>query len=212
MPWAVVLPVKRLATAKSRLTGVAPTVRFELALAFAVDTTTAALACSPVVAVVVVTDEPVVAGELADAGAHVVPDRPGAGLNAALVHGARVAMERHPGAAVAGLAADLPALRPTELQAALTRAGAYDAAFVPDHAGAGTTCLTARSLSRFRPEFGAGSANRHRSGGAQRLDLDLPSLRSDVDTVADLRAVIALGVGPATATLLRRFPDVLPLP
>ena len=57
-PWCLVVPVKRLALAKTRLAEVAGEHRVDLALAFALDTVTAALACDDVRAVVVVTDEP----------------------------------------------------------------------------------------------------------------------------------------------------------
>ena len=54
--WAIVVPVKRLAVAKSRLL-VAPTVRAELALAMALDSVAAALACPLVSTVVAVSDD-----------------------------------------------------------------------------------------------------------------------------------------------------------
>ncbi|MGH3713306.1 MAG: 2-phospho-L-lactate guanylyltransferase, partial [Micromonosporaceae bacterium] len=59
--WSVVIPVKRLSQAKTRLRGALPGVPHDdLVLAIAADTVAAALACRAVAAVVVVTDEPVV--------------------------------------------------------------------------------------------------------------------------------------------------------
>ena len=82
-PWTLAIPVKRTAIAKSRLAAAYPQHRPELARAFAVDTTAAALASPLVRAVLVVTDDPVVAADVTAVGARVVPDLPGAGLNEA---------------------------------------------------------------------------------------------------------------------------------
>src|SRR5919108_3437512 len=114
--WMLVVPVKPLSRAKSRLSGPAGPHRAELALAVAIDTVSAALRCSRVRGVLVVTDDPIAAAELAALGAHIVPDEPDSGLNPALVYGASRAAS---GDAVAALSADLPALRPAELDLAL---------------------------------------------------------------------------------------------
>jgi 2-phospho-L-lactate guanylyltransferase len=53
-----------------------------------------------------------------------------------------------------------------------------------------------------RPRFGAGSLAAHRDDGATVLDLDVPGLRRDVDTVADLAAAARIGCGPRTRALL----------
>ena len=200
--WSVVIPVKVLARAKSRLTGLAGPRRAELALALAADTVAAAVGCPEVAAVIVVSDDPAAGAELAGLGAMVVPDEPDEGLNPALVHGAAVASSLHPAAATGALAADLPALRPAELSRALRAAANWPEAFVPDAAGSGTTLYTAAPGSRFRPRFGPGSRELHRSAGARELDLaDVPGLRRDVDTPADLNSAAGLGLGPRTAAI-----------
>ena len=201
--WCLVVPVKRLDLAKTRLGGRFGERRRDLALAFAVDTVTAALGCPLVEAVLVVTDDAVAADRLAGTGAEVTGDDPDAGLNPALVHGAGLVSRRHPGTAVGTLAADLPALRPGELATALTRADGLGRSFVRDAAGTGTTLLLASDAGRLRPAFGAGSATRHAGDGAVEIDAtDLPSLRTDVDVPADLERATSLGLGPATAGLL----------
>jgi 2-phospho-L-lactate guanylyltransferase len=157
--WCLVVPVKRLALAKTRLAEVAGEHRVDLALAFALDTATAALACDVVRAVVVVTNEPDAARALTEIGALVVSDAPDAGLNPALVHGANVASRAHPGTAVGALSADLPALRSDELSAALGAAPETGTAFVRDALGIGTTTLLARRRADFVPAFGPESAS-----------------------------------------------------
>jgi 2-phospho-L-lactate guanylyltransferase len=201
--WCLVLPVKRLAVAKTRLGPPYAEKRPALALAFALDTTVAALACPLVAGVQVVTDDPEAAAALAAVGAAVTGDQPDAGLNPALAHGAALAAENHPGAAVGTVAADLPALRPGELAVLLASAGQHPRAFVRDARGTGTTLLLARDAVDLRPMFGPGSADRHARSGAVEIPADrLPSLRHDVDTAADLDAALVLGVGTWTGRLL----------
>ncbi|WP_186832258.1 2-phospho-L-lactate guanylyltransferase [Micromonospora endolithica] len=197
--WTVVVPVKPLTAAKSRLRGALPAVPHEeLALALAADTVRAVRACPVVVEVVVVTDDPRVAAAVAPA--RVLPDPPDAGLNAAFRHGASVA----PGRWVAGLTADLPALRPAELAAALhaARSGPTGVRhYVADTPGTGTVLLAAPPGVPLDPRFGTDSAAAHAASGAVALTGDWPSLRRDVDTREDLAAATRLGLGPRTAAL-----------
>ncbi|MFI9625716.1 2-phospho-L-lactate guanylyltransferase [Streptomyces sp. NPDC052042] len=199
--WTLIVPLKLLALAKSRLT---PTtgeaLRPRLALAFAEDTVAATLSCPAVRDVVVVTDDPEAGAALAGLGAGVVPDEPGRGLNAALAHGARTVRARRPGAAVAALNADLPALRPAELSRVLEFSTAFPRAFVTDAAGIGTTFLSAASGVELRPLFSGSSRARHLGSGAVEITLTgIDSVRQDVDTGEDLCAALGLGVGPRTA-------------
>jgi 2-phospho-L-lactate/phosphoenolpyruvate guanylyltransferase len=204
MRWSVVIPVKRLPLAKSRLYDGSRSraVHRELALALALDTTAAALACGAVARVVAVTDDRHAAGQLTALGAVVVPDAPDQGLNPALAYGAVRALALAPGDGVAVLSADLAALRPAELDAALAAAATHGRAYVPDAAGSGTTLLTARPGVALDPRYGPGSRLAHRASGAVELSGAWPSLRQDVDTAADLGAAIRLGLGPATSAAL----------
>ncbi|MFH8451902.1 2-phospho-L-lactate guanylyltransferase [Streptomyces fungicidicus] len=206
MQWTLVVPLKPLAQAKSRLSDTADDgLRPGLALAFAQDTVAAALECPAVRDVVVVTNDALAARELGALGAGIVPDAPRAGLNAALTHGATVAGARRHPAGVAALNADLPALRPPELARVLRAAAAFPRAFLADAAGIGTTLLAAGRGRELRPSFGPGSRARHRASGAAELLLDaVDSVRQDVDTGDDLRAALALGVGPHTAAVAAR--------
>ncbi|MFC9972121.1 2-phospho-L-lactate guanylyltransferase [Spirillospora sp. NPDC127200] len=207
LQWSLVVPVKVLARAKTRMAEAAGPHRQALALAVATDTVGAALRCARVRDVIVVTDDPLAAAELAALGARVVPDEPDAGLNPALVHGAGRGRERSPGAGVGALSADLPALRPEELARVLDAAAGAPEAFVPDAAGIGTTLYTARPGVPFAPAFGGESRAAHRSRGARELLLDgIDSVRRDVDTLDDLKAALALGLGPRTAAVAALLP------
>ncbi|WP_323377740.1 2-phospho-L-lactate guanylyltransferase [Streptomyces smaragdinus] len=201
--WSLVVPLKPLPLAKTRLTAGAA-VRAELALAFAVDTVSAALACRAVRDVTVVTDDPAAGAALAALGARIVADTPADGLNAALAHGAAAVRARRPGAPVAALNADLPALRPAELAVALAAAPEAGRGFLADADGVGTTLLTAAPGADLAPAFGGASRARHRASGAVELTpAGVESVRRDVDTRANLDAALALGVGPRTAAAVR---------
>ncbi|WP_367320603.1 2-phospho-L-lactate guanylyltransferase [Streptomyces sp. HUAS ZL42] len=207
MQWTLVIPLKPLARAKSRLSGTAADgLRPGLALAFAQDTVAAALACPAVADVAVVTDDGLAGRELAALGARIVPDEPRGGLNAALAHGTAAVRRSRPGTPVAALNADLPALRPLELTRVLDAAAEFPRAFLPDAAAIGTTLLAAAPGRELRPAFGGDSRARHRASGAAELCLDeVDSVRQDVDTGEDLRAALALGVGPWTAAATTRL-------
>ena len=203
--WSVVLPVKGGPSAKSRLGAPAG-----LAEAMAADCLAAVAAAAEVADVVVVTGDArtrEVAGAL---GARVVSQPEHApGLEAAVGTGLAACA---PGGRVAVLLADLPSLRPEDLDATLRDVGALlDAAaevrqvVVPDAEGTGTVLLAARRPDDVRHAFGTGSAARHVALGAHRLDVAPARLRRDVDTRADLAEAVALGVGPRTARTLREM-------
>lgn len=201
--WTVVMPVKVLGQAKSRLAVLAGPRRPALALALASDTVAAVVECPEVARVLVVTSDMVAAAALSELGACVEPDEPARGLNDALVHGAAMAARRWPGGGIAALTADLPALRPGELGAALNAAAASGAAsFVADAARVGTTMYAVAPWESFTPRFGGESRARHALTGARELALDgIQGLRRDVDTPDDLRAAVALGAGDRTTAL-----------
>ena len=194
--WGVVVPVKRLSLAKSRLSPFGDALRQDLALAFAADVVVAAVT---VARVLVVTDDERAAGLLQRLGATVVPDDPDAGLNPALEHGADL-LRPHV-EAVATLSADLPALRAPDLAAALRQVRPGQRGFVADRSGTGTTLLAAGEGARLDPAYGPGSSAAHLASGAVQL-VGAESLRLDVDTPADLELALGLGVGPHTAQLL----------
>ncbi|MEU0302143.1 2-phospho-L-lactate guanylyltransferase [Streptomyces sp. NPDC006175] len=202
-PWSLVVPLKPLARAKSRLgRAVGGGLRPRLALAFAQDTVSVALSCPAVRDVVVVTDDPVAGTALAALGARTVADTPAAGLDAAMEHGVRSARGRRGGAAVAVLNADLPALRADDLARVLEFAAAFPRTFVGDAQGIGTTFLSAAPGVELRPAFGGASRARHLASGAVEISLPgIDSVRRDVDTGDDLEAALALGVGRFTAAL-----------
>ncbi|GLZ41706.1 2-phospho-L-lactate guanylyltransferase [Actinokineospora sp. NBRC 105648] len=196
------MPVKHLDRAKSRLRGAVPGGRAEhreLVLAVVFDTVTAALAAAGVRRVLVVCEDERVVAALAGTGAECVDERGLAGLNEALRHGAERLRADDAHAVVGAMQADLPALRPADLTAAITEADGRRA-FVADRPGTGTTLLLPAPGGALSPRFGPGSAAAH-GAGAVRVGESLAHLRCDVDTPGDLREAHALGLGARTARL-----------
>lgn len=200
----VVVAVKRLAAAKTRLAPMfsAPD-REEVVLAMLVDTVTAALAVPAVATVLVVTPDRMAADAAEQVGARALTDPTPSGhsdpLNNALTAAADLAAREGPN--IVALQGDLPALQPYELAEAIASARAVGRAFVADRHGDGTAALLAFGTP-LAPCFGADSANRHRRSGAVELQGRWPGLRCDIDTPEDLEAAQRIGVGPATTKAL----------
>lgn len=207
---AAVVPVKALSLAKSRLT-VSDGLRRALVLAFAVDTVTALQASPFVSGVVVVTSDREVEREMAALGARLLRDD-GNGLCPAVRAGGAAAASWWPTAGVLVVPADLPCLVAADVAAVLAAGQRTDAepvagrrtdgAFLPDCSGEGTTVLLSAPDRPVVARYGPGSAFHHRALGLRCLDDGPPGARLDIDTVADLRAAVALGLGPRTAAVM----------
>lgn len=195
---AVVIAVKRLSAAKTRLSPVFSTATREaVVLAMLVDTITAA---ASVATVTVVTPDAVAADAARRLGAGVVTDPTPAGHGDPLNNAIRAAETELRGSMpnVVALQGDLPALRPAELAGALDAARAHPRSFVADRHGTGTAALFSFGVA-LEPRFGLDSAEWHRRSGAIELTAAWPGLRCDIDTPEDLLAAQRLGLGPATA-------------
>ena len=192
----VLVPVKPPVVGKSRLGGLGPRQRTVLAEAFALDTIAACLATDTVAAVLVVTDDAGFSMRARALGATAIPDGVSDDLNGTLRQAAAEAFRRWPELRPVAVCADLPALRPAELRAALEAMTGPHPWFVPDAAGVGTTVYAA-AYDEFDPRFGPGSCDAHLDAGARQVEA-AASVRRDVDDLADLRDALALGLGPRT--------------
>lgn len=200
----VIIAVKRLRAAKSRLSALFdPDVREKVVLAMLVDTLAAARAVPAVESITVVTPDDTVAAAVRDLGAAVVSDPTPTGhadpLNNAILeaYGPVSAASAN----IVVLQGDLPALRAEELADAIAAAAAHPRSFVADRQGTGTSALFAFGVPP-DPSLGADSARRHRDSGAIELAGRWPGLRCDIDTPEDLAHAQLLGVGPATTAAI----------
>ena len=174
-------------------------------LAMLNDTITAASAVPAVKVLTIVTPDEDAAAAARRLGARVLVDPTPQGhrnpLNNAIA--AAEASIRQETANIVALQGDLPALQPQELAEAIAAARAYPRSFVGDRHGTGTSALFAFGVA-LDPQFGADSAQRHRSSGAIELTGAWPGLRCDIDTPDDLLVARRLGVGAATAQAIGR--------
>ena len=141
--------------------------------------------------VLVVCEDERIPAALAGTGVECVDERGLPGLNAALAFGAEYLGT--PNGTVGALQADLPALRPADLSAAIEEA-AGRRAYCADRPGAGTTLLLAAPGEPLHPRFGRHSADAHAATGAVRIGGSLASLRCDVDTKDDLAVAAQIGL------------------
>lgn len=125
--WTVVVPVKSLSAAKTRLAPEhTPAERAALARAFALDTVDAARTARTVRRVVVVSDEPAIERELREVpGVEVVPEVGPRGLAAAIAHGVAVARapDRWSGSGAASYRDPAPGDDPQDLEKSQMRGG-----------------------------------------------------------------------------------------
>ena len=195
--FALLMPVKTLTLAKSRLEVPRPDQREPLMRAFALDAIAAASRSTSVAQVYVVTDEP----GFEINGAVRLPDEGEGDLNRALHHASLRVRLLDPALGVAAMCADLPCLTTEDLDAGLA-AGLAPRWFVADASGEGTTLLAAGHGVDLDPHFGAASAHRHEESGARPVSAAVPTLRMDVDTETDLATARGIGLGPQTTRAL----------
>ena len=198
---AVIIAVKRLAAAKTRLAPVfSARTRENVVLAMLVDTLSAAAGVASVGSITVITPDDAAAAAAAGLGANVLADPTPEGhhdpLNNAIASAERAVTASFSNIVV--LQGDLPALQTQELAEAIAAARHHRRSFVADRLATGTAALCAFG-SMLDPQFGPDSCARHRRSGAIELTGAWPGLRCDVDTPADLAAARRLGVGAATA-------------
>ena len=200
----LVIAVKRLGAAKTRLAPVfSASTRENMVLAMLIDTITAASAVPAVRTVTVVTPDEGAADAARQLGARVLRDPTPEGhrdpLNNAISVAEAAVRDETPNIVV--LQGDLPALQPQELADAITAGRRYRRSFVGDRHGTGTSALLAFGVALL-PRFGPDSAQRHRNSGAIELTGAWPGLRCDIDTPDDLLVARRLGVGAATAAAI----------
>lgn len=206
--WSVVIPVKALSAAKSRLAAGTPDAA-ELALAFFLDALAAAVAAPRVRQVVVATSDDRVRRSAESVGADVIDDGEHPGINAAARWGAAHCGR---GRGVAVIVSDLPCLTPLALDSALAAAEQHPTSFLADLDGTGTTMWCATTPHPVDPRFGQDSRSAHLASGAVDLVVEhaehadalreLERARCDVDTRLALQRACDLGVGPATLAAL----------
>jgi 2-phospho-L-lactate/phosphoenolpyruvate guanylyltransferase len=201
---ALIIAVKRLAAAKTRLAPVfSARTRESVVLAMLVDTLTAAASVGSIGSITVITPDEAAGAAAAALGANVLADPTSEGHSDPLNNAIMVAEHELGGSFsnIVVLQGDLPALQTQELSEAVAAGRYHQRSFVADRPATGTAALLAFGTA-LDPKFGPDSSAQHRRSGAIELTGAWPGLRCDVDTPADLAAARRLGVGAATARAL----------
>jgi 2-phospho-L-lactate guanylyltransferase len=191
---------KSPAIAKSRLGRLGDVVRNRLAEAFADDLLACLSAVPRIGHVALLTDPEGWSKPPGTRRVHVIHDQK-RGLNAEFLEAA-VQMPRP----LVLMTADLPSVRPDEIDQLLLEAATVDVGVVPDHTTRGTTALTFTTPETFAA-FGPQSHLQHQDLGAMSIGWSLAGLRLDVDEPEDLVHATAQGVGVETRRVLRSVPS-----
>lgn len=208
--WVVVVPIKRLSSAKSRLApALDPDRRAEAALSLAAHVVRTAKVV--VKHVLVVSSDDYVRREMQRLGAATVPDAPRNeatlapemrscsdtdSSTAAYLRGCEVARELGFSEALL-LASDLPLLEPGDVAAALRRPGHDGVCLAPSASGWGTNALASRLPLDLPLRYGPRSFYEHLDAAVSRglavRVLRRRGLAFDLDTPTDLEEVASLG-------------------
>jgi 2-phospho-L-lactate guanylyltransferase len=204
----IVIPVKRLESAKQRLAPVLPAqARRELALAMLRDVLEATTPVRGIRGVAVVTPDERLRPVCTAHGATWLGEETVSGMNAAVAHAARV-LEASGVARTVVIPADLPAVSVAAVERVLAEITA-DVAIVRDRRGRGTNMLACRPPSAVRPRFGTGSFAAHIEAawahGLAPQEIHSPPFVSDVDTPEDLLALRRGACGRNTGRWIEHF-------
>ena len=218
-PVSYVVLAKEVREAKTRL-GLDRDAAADVALELARRTVRAALAATSSGLVLVVTSDPTIALDATGLGAEVAWEGRPLGINRAAALGRDRVLAECPLGPIAILVADLPRLRPEELdRAAEEFRRRQRPVFVADHTGEGTTLLMHGPDSRPSIGFGRSSALMHTRLGYEPVRASVCGLRADLDTPQDLaddvvrradRPQHELGEGPCSMVSLRIRPTRTP--
>lgn len=207
--WAVV-PVKRFAAAKSRLSSVLrQSERAELARAMVEDVLDVVSSDHGSLAGTLVVTSEQAAAEIARArGAAVMIDTRDEGINAA-VRQALGELERSGGAGAVVVPSDIPQLTPQALMRATAAVATPNVLAIAAAArDGGTNLLGCRPTGAMPLNFGPCSFDRHRQAareaGLSLKVLDVPELALDIDCPEDLEPFLALNTRTRTHALLSR--------
>ena len=209
--------MKTFGAAKQRLApALGPDSRSALARTMFTDVLASLREVSALDALAVVTADPAAEADARRAGATVLPDTEEAGQSAAaaigISHALAEGFER-----VLLVPGDTPLLDPGEVEALLEGRGPVS--IVPDRHGTGTNALVLTPPDAIAPSFGPGSLERHvtaaEAAGVPGTVERIPTLMLDVDTGADLSALMAALAersdgAAATRSALRELQQVAP--
>lgn len=193
MTTVAVIPVKQLANAKQRLSGIlSAELRRDLFRAMFCDVLEAVMTCDRIDRVIVVTGDDEVAAVCREFGAEVQPEPPEPGLIEAVTASAK-RLSAESVETMVFLPADVPLLSVEELEVVLDgfgRSEGKELMIVPAHDLGGSNCMACSPPDCMTFAFGEDSFRRHlriaADLGVSASVAKLPGLGMDIDTPDDL--------------------------
>ena len=192
----ILIPVKNLAAAKQRLSGVLdqPS-RTRLAQAMLQDVLAAVHGWKDRPQVALVTSDPFAAGAAQEYGFEIIADPDNPGETGAIEMATRVCVERGAESTLV-IPADIPLIESWELEEIMKHAPDQGSVLVPAGDGRGTNAAFRRPADLFPLRFGNDSFKPHHAAaqatGKPCVVLKLPGLAVDVDNPEDLRQLLSL--------------------
>lgn len=208
----ILIPMKRLSDAKSRLSSVfRQQERIHLAAAMLLDTLDVVSACSGLAGYSLVTADPEAARCGRGAGADIIDDTAGT-LNRALEAARETLFLEHGRSPLVVLPADMPLLTAGDLLALIeAHKPGVDVTIVPDHRRDGTNALVLSQDADLIFSFGPDSRRRHGElaalAGLTIQELTMPRISFDLDVAEDLDIIASQKPGRRTAKILSRRSD-----
>lgn len=203
----ILIPVKNLARAKQRLSAVLEQPeRTALAHAMLHDVLDAVAAWRDRPEVSLVTSYPFAVDLAREFRFEVIPDPANRSETDAIEMATQVCMQRGAESTLV-IPADIPLVRPEELEAVVKAAPAEGSVLVPSAEGRGTNAVFRRPGALFPLRFGNDSFKPHRAAaeatGKPCVVLSLPGIALDIDNSSDLRQ-LAVSPGKTRAQRLIR--------
>ena len=205
--WAIV-PVKDLAGAKQRLSPVlSPEERHGLYRAMLSDVLRALAGAASLDGIALITRDAEAELMAAEYGATIIPEAENSGQTAAVSHGIQQLMARGVGTIVQ-IPGDVPLVTPTEIEQVIAaHLPAPAMTIVPARDEQGSNCVICSPPDSVTLRFGDNSFFPHleaaRRGGISPTIVPLAGLGLDIDTAADLEALLARPAETASHTFLR---------
>lgn len=205
----ILIPVKDLGKAKQRLGEVlSQEQRTILAEAMLADVVDAVLGWKQRPPVALVTSFPAAMKLGLECGFEIIEDRENPGETGAIAMATQVAVERGARETLV-LPGDMPLLTSAELEAVYAAAPAEGVVLVPSADGRGSNAVLRRPAALMPLRFGNDSFVPHvqaaRATGKQVVVLELEGIGLDIDTPADLAALLSFPTRSRAQLLLQRW-------
>jgi 2-phospho-L-lactate/phosphoenolpyruvate guanylyltransferase len=205
----ILVPVKNLSSAKQRLASLLdqPS-RTELAQAMLHDVLSALHEWKSRPAVALVTSDPFAVELARQYDFEIIPDPENPGETGAIEMATRICEKRGVDFTLV-IPADIPLIRPRELNEIMKHAPAEGSVLVPAADGRGTNAAFRRPANLFPLRFGNDSFKPHHAAaqatGKPCIVLQLPGIAVDVDNPSDLRHLLTQPGETRTQRLARRW-------